>query len=260
MIKENLAKYIGLFDKPDRRYFLIILLLAFVVVILETLSIGLIIPALHILSSFDSNENTLKVFSFIGLEDYSREKLFIISVSTLLLAYTVKALFLTFASYKEHDYLTRVKLNLSKKLFSIYLTKPYTFHLKTNSSKLIRNLLDLKRFSAVMTSGSNIITMQQLDNGDKTLFLDINNSNNTVDITQSGTGEHFLDLKLDTGNYAHDVDITQQGSGNHAGRVELDGYSTDFDLTQQGSTDQDYNINMTCGTVSGCTLSTTQGN
>tara|TARA_X000000950_G_scaffold66556_2_gene82037 strand:- start:934 stop:2403 length:1470 start_codon:yes stop_codon:yes gene_type:complete len=109
-------------------------------------------------------------------------------------------------------------------------------------------------------SGSNIITMQQLDNGDKTLFLDINNSNNTVDITQSGTGEHFLDLKLDTGNYAHDVDITQQGSGNHAGRVELDGYSTDFDLMQQGSTDQDYNINMTCGTVSGCTLSTTQGN
>ena len=102
--------------------------------------------------------------------------------------------------------------------------------------------------------------MQQLDNDDKTLFLDINNSNNTVDITQSGTGEHFLDLKLDTGNYAHDVDITQQGSGNHAGRVELDGYSTDFDLTQQGSTDQDYNINMTCGTVSGCTLSTTQGN
>ncbi len=158
MIKENLAKYIRLFDKPDRRYFLIILLLAFVVVILETLSIGLIIPALHILSSFDSNENTLKVFSFIGLEDYSREKLFIISVSTLLLAYTVKALFLTFASYKEHDYLTRVKLNLSKKLFSIYLTKPYTFHLKTNSSKLIRNLLDLKRFSAVMTSGSSIIT------------------------------------------------------------------------------------------------------
>lgn len=111
-----------------------------------------------------------------------------------------------------------------------------------------------------LDSSSNVITMQQLDNGDKTLFLDINNSNNTVDITQSGTGEHFLDLKLDTGNYAHDVDISQTGSGDHAGRVELDGYSTDFDLIQQGSTDQDYSINMTCGTASGCTLSTTQGN
>jgi len=111
-----------------------------------------------------------------------------------------------------------------------------------------------------LDSSSNVITMQQLDNGDKTLFLDINNSNNTVDITQSGTGEHYLDLKLDTGNYAHDVDISQTGSGNHAGRVELDGYSTDFDLVQQGSTDQDYNIDMTCGVQAGCTLSTTQGN
>ena len=111
-----------------------------------------------------------------------------------------------------------------------------------------------------LDSSSNVITMQQLDNGDKTLFLDINNSNNTVDVTQSGTGEHYLDIKLDTGNYAHDVDISQTGSGNHAARVELDGYSTDFDLNQQGSTDQDYNIDMTCGVQAGCTLSTTQGN
>ena len=111
-----------------------------------------------------------------------------------------------------------------------------------------------------LDSSSNVITMQQLDNGDKTLFLDINNSNNTVDVTQSGTGEHYLDIKLDTGNYAHDVDISQTGSGNHAARVELDGYYTDFDLNQQGSTDQDYNIDMTCGVQAGCTLSTTQGN
>ena len=102
--------------------------------------------------------------------------------------------------------------------------------------------------------------MQQLDNGDKTLFLDINNNNNTVDVTQSGTGEHYLDITLGTGDYAHDVDISQTGTGNHAARVDLDGYSTDFDLNQQGSTDQDYNVDMTCGVQAGCTLSTTQGN
>ncbi len=43
-------------------------------------------------------------------------------------------------------------------------------------------------------------------------------------------------------------------------RIDLDGYSTDFDLIQQGSTDQNYNIDMTCGTQSGCSVSTTQGN
>ena len=109
-----------------------------------------------------------------------------------------------------------------------------------------------------LDSSSNIINLQQLN--DKTLFVDINNSNNTVDINQSGTGEHFLDLNLDTGSYAHDIDISQTGSGDHAARVDLDGYSVDFDLLQQGSTDQDYNIEMTCGVIAGCTLSTTQGN
>ena len=109
-------------------------------------------------------------------------------------------------------------------------------------------------------SPSNVITMQQLDKGDKTLFLDINNNNNSVDINQSGSGEHYLDLTLGSGSYAHDVDISQTGTGDHAARVDLDGYSTDFDLLQQGSTDQDYNIDMTCGVQAGCTLSTTQGN
>ncbi len=111
-----------------------------------------------------------------------------------------------------------------------------------------------------LDSSSNVITMQQLDNGDKFLFVDIDNGNNTVDVNQSGTGEHYLDLTLGTGSYAHDVDISQTGTGNHAARVDLDGYSTDFDLLQQGSTDQDYGIDMTCGTQAGCTLSTTQGN
>ena len=114
--------------------------------------------------------------------------------------------------------------------------------------------------SVDLDSSSNVITMQQLNDGDKFLFVDIDNGNNTVDINQSGSGEHYLDLTLGTGNYSHDVDISQTGSGSHAARVDLDGYSTDFDLQQQGSTDQDYSIDMTCGTQAGCTLSTTQGN
>tara|TARA_B100000700_G_scaffold106523_2_gene120282 strand:- start:9696 stop:11477 length:1782 start_codon:yes stop_codon:yes gene_type:complete len=158
MIKNYFSKYINLFDKRDRNYFLIIIFLAFGVVFFETLSIGLVLPALHIISSFDSGENTLKFFKFLGLEGYTKERLFIISVLALFFAYTLKAIFLTFASYKEHDYLSRIKLNLSKKLFSIYLTKPFSFHLKTNSSKLMRNLLDLRRFAAVLTSSTSIVT------------------------------------------------------------------------------------------------------
>ena len=111
-----------------------------------------------------------------------------------------------------------------------------------------------------LDSSQNVISMQQLNDGDKFLFLDVDNNNNTVDINQSGSGSHYLDLHLESGSYAHDVDISQTGTGNHGARIDLDGYSTDFDLQQQGSTDQNYSVDMTCGTANGCTLSTTQGN
>ena len=107
-------------------------------------------------------------------------------------------------------------------------------------------------------SDQNTINAQQLNDGDKILFLDINNNNNTVDITQSDDGSHYLDVLLDTGSYAHDVDITQEGTGNHAARVDLDGYSIDFDLTQDSSSSQSYSVESTCGSASGCSISTTQ--
>ena len=111
-----------------------------------------------------------------------------------------------------------------------------------------------------LDSSQNVITMQQLNDGDKFLFLDVDNNNNTVDINQSGSGSHYLDLHLESGSYAHDVDISQTGTGSHGARINLDGYSTDFDLQQQGSTDQNYSVDMTCGTANGCSVSTTQGN
>ena len=107
-------------------------------------------------------------------------------------------------------------------------------------------------------ASSNNVLVYQKNNGAKTLFLDINNNSNDVDIFQYGTGDHFLDLLLDTGNSAHDIDITQDGSGSHGARIDLSGYSYDFDLTQNSGTGQHYTVEGTCGQSGGCTLSTTQ--
>ena len=98
--------------------------------------------------------------------------------------------------------------------------------------------------------------MQSNDN-DKTMFLDINNDSNTIDITQKGAGSHFLDIT--TAGSAHDIDIMQKDDGNHAARVDLGGYSYNFDLTQQGSSSQSYSVTSSCGAANGCTLNTTQG-
>lgn len=150
--------YLSLFDKEDKFYYFVILVLTFLTVCLETLSIGLILPLMQILVADQKGLESIVILSFFNLENFSKEKLFLISIVSLATIYTLKAIFLTLFSYLEHDFLSKVKVNLSKKLFSIYLYKPYLFHVETNSSQLVRNLIDLKRFSAVMRESSSFLT------------------------------------------------------------------------------------------------------
>ena len=111
-------------------------------------------------------------------------------------------------------------------------------------------------FEGHIDGGSNNFTITQKDNGQKTMFLDVNGNSNEGTFIQEDTGTHYLDVTLDAD---HEVDITQRGSGNHGARVDLDGYSTDFDLIQQGSSAQYYNLDNTCSNALGCTINTTQG-
>ena len=100
------------------------------------------------------------------------------------------------------------------------------------------------------------MTVTQKDNGQKTMFLDVNGNSNEGTFIQEDTGTHYLDVTLDAD---HEVNITQRGSGNHGARVNLDGHSTDFDLIQQGSSAQYYDLDNTCSNALGCTINTTQG-
>ena len=110
---------------------------------------------------------------------------------------------------------------------------------------------------------SNTVTILQ-SGSSKTSFITILGSTNQIDIAQTGSGAHFLDLQVNGNN--HSVDILQDGSGDHAATIDLtewDGSWT-FKLEQKGSTPQVYSLphNLTDGTIeagacysiSGCTL------
>jgi len=99
----------------------------------------------------------------------------------------------------------------------------------------------------------------QSNNGEKLAFISITGNNNNETITQSGTGNHFLDLTITgAGNNAN---ITQTGSGGHKATISLinAGGPSNATLTQQGSTAQVYSIIQQCATLSGCSVSVTQG-
>jgi hypothetical protein len=86
----------------------------------------------------------------------------------------------------------------------------------------------------LLYGNSNSIYGKQVHDGEKEFNFRANNSNNTVDWEQQGTGEHTANIVLN-------------GS-----------YGTDLDLIQQGNSDQTYSLTQTCNTASGCNVTVTQ--
>jgi hypothetical protein len=109
-----------------------------------------------------------------------------------------------------------------------------------------------------ITGNNNNGTLKQIGNGEKTFFGIVNGNTNVFDITQQGSGS-FLDLSL-TGN-GHNVTANQKDAGSHKATINLtnSGGASNVTLIQQGSTAQNINITQQCATLSGCSVSVTQG-
>jgi ABC-type multidrug transport system fused ATPase/permease subunit len=108
---------------------------------LEMISIGIIVPLINII--FNTGGSSNEIFSFI--EKLSNNFLNLNYINTIIfiifLVYLIKYFFLIFYTYFQAKVLLMLKADLSKKFFYYYLRKKYTFHLRKNSSLLIRNVV-----------------------------------------------------------------------------------------------------------------------
>jgi hypothetical protein len=107
------------------------------------------------------------------------------------------------------------------------------------------------------SGGTHRVT--QSNNGEKLAFISITGNNTNETIVQSGTGNHFLDLTM-TGN-GNGATVTQTGSATQKATINLTnaGGPSTITLLQQGSISQIYSITQSCATLSGCSVSVTQG-
>jgi ATP-binding cassette, subfamily B, bacterial PglK len=109
--------------------------------VLETVGIGLVIPAIALMADENIANNYPVLQPIIAaLGNPTQAQLVVYGVSLLLSAYIVKALYLAFLSWKQAQYVYGIKAYLSATLFEKYLRSPYDFHLQQNSGHLIRNL------------------------------------------------------------------------------------------------------------------------
>lgn len=131
----------GLLTSAERRSAVVLLGLLFIGMVMETLGVGLVIPALALLTqrNFASNYPALQpVLQALG--NPSQQTLVIIGMLVLVGVYLIKTLFLAYLAWRQTRFAFGVQAQLSQRLFTVYLRQPYTFHLQRNAAQLIRNV------------------------------------------------------------------------------------------------------------------------
>ena len=141
-------------DKNHSKEFKVFYIYFFFTMIVELIGIGLIVPFLQLVI----NENILQNFflsDYIQIYEFSKQEVLLFFIFLILLVYSFKTLFLIYIAKKETKFIKNIRVSLAKRLFTYYLKSPYSFHLKNNSSVLIRNIQDIKYFSNLLINTLN---------------------------------------------------------------------------------------------------------
>jgi ATP-binding cassette, subfamily B, bacterial PglK len=119
-----------------------LLALMFVGMILETLGIGLVIPAITLMTDNDIGRHYPVLQPWLArIGNPSHARLVIIGMSALIAVYATKASFLGLLAWMQSRFVFRLQAALSSKVFAGYLRQPYIFHLQRNSAQLIRTTI-----------------------------------------------------------------------------------------------------------------------
>ena len=136
----------------QRRTALSLLVLMLVGMVLETLGIGLVIPAVTVMTRGDLATDFPQLEPWLRrLGNPSHVQLVVGSMITLVVVAAVKALFLGFLGWWSARFAFGLQAEFSRRLYAGYLRQPYSFHLRRNSANLIRNTIrQVDQIRAVM--------------------------------------------------------------------------------------------------------------
>lgn len=115
--------------------------LAMIVVgaVFEMLSVGVVVPVLIMLTS-PSDQGWLTELFARAFNSQAGVNPSIAAVLLLAAVYLVKNLYLSLQVHRQFAFSTEIHQALSLRLYRLYLSQPYAYHLKINSAMLLRNV------------------------------------------------------------------------------------------------------------------------
>ena len=137
------AKLWSLITSAQRREAIVLLVLMLIGTALETLGVGLVIPALAFMTQDDFPTRYPVLGSWLsGFDNPRREQLVVAGMLALTSVAAVKALILSLLAWRQMRFVYEVEAELSQRLFTNYLRQPYAFHLQRNSAQLLYTVKD----------------------------------------------------------------------------------------------------------------------
>lgn len=157
IIKDTLQ----ILTRNEHRSFYILMFFMIIGAFLEMAGVGLIIPALALMSNMNSVNDSSTVESVLNYFGNPNEtQLMLMGVGLFVGVYLIKMSFLIFLSWYQTGFINRARASVSLRLFSSYMLEDWTFHTKNNSAKLINTLTnETSMFAAShLTSLLNLIS------------------------------------------------------------------------------------------------------
>ncbi len=154
---QDLKTILDLLNYKQKKVIFYLALMIVIGACLELIGISLILPVIDVIQNPDSNiykkifSNTNNTF---GKFFENSNLIFLV----LFFVYMIKNVFLAFLTWHQFKWAASIQIFFSKKLFSTYLQKPYSFHIKKSSSELYRNLDEVDMLGRAIASGLALMT------------------------------------------------------------------------------------------------------
>ena len=169
---EVVKKVFSILNKKEKIYSFFLLILSLFSILLETFGLASFFPLMSAVvdENYFSNPFYRKISIFLGIESINLNLFFIFFLSLFI----IKNIYLVFYTYWQNYFTNQISLRISNDLYSSYLNKNFSYHLKSNSAFLIRNINESTSIDSVFLRILVLINEALLVVGVVTLLLYIN--------------------------------------------------------------------------------------
>ena len=157
-----------LFETQEKKKLLKLVFLMLIGMSLELFGVGLIFPALKLLTD---NEFLSKTYNFFNIDELDTKILLLSIVSTFIIFFGFKNLFLWMVLKKYSSFLAQYEANLQFRLFKGYLNKSVSYFKEKNSSNIIINIKEISSFFSAVYLNSLLNLLVEIILQSSILFL-----------------------------------------------------------------------------------------